>query len=79
MNQIASALSHYWQLRAQGVLPDAARAHVRQRFGVELGDLPSPEESGDVVGPVAPAEGTYDWRTIYGSSTGPRDGLRMGR
>lgn len=36
MTQIHAALSHYWHLRDQGLDPERAVAHVKQRFGVDL-------------------------------------------
>lgn len=36
MTQIHQALSHYWHLRDQGLSPEVARLHTRQRFGVEI-------------------------------------------
>lgn len=81
MDMNAEALSYYWHLRAQGVSPDAAREHARQRFGVAIGalipardctvrtdgtDTPSPEFK-----PVLP-----DWvkngETIFGTISTPQ-------
>lgn len=74
----ARALEHYYHLRAQDVTPDDARAHVRQRFGVAIvGDLPSPDEAVTPVTPESPSEfGSEFTRTIWGTSTGPVDGIR---
>jgi hypothetical protein len=77
MNQIALALEHYWHLRAQGVRPVRAQAHVRQRFGIEVA-LNEAEDSSDaceeVVQAVSTDFGTEFCKTIWGTSTGPRYG-----
>lgn len=36
MSQIHAALSHYWHLRDQGLSPDNAVAHVKQRYGIVI-------------------------------------------
>ena len=76
MSQNAEALAHYYHLRAQGLDPDVARQHVRQRFGVEISDqVPSADA---VVTPVPPREsmefGGEFCQTVWGSSTGPQYG-----
>ena len=75
----ANALSYYWHLRAQDIAPDAAREHVRLRYGVTIGRLiPADEcvtESPEpVMEPYKPA--VPDWvrngETIFGSISTPQ-------
>ena len=77
MNQIAAALENYWHLRAQGMTPRAAQAHVRFRFGVEV-DLMATAESyaaaEEIVQAVSTDFGTDFANTIKGTSTGPAYG-----
>lgn len=80
MNQIATALEHYWHLRGQGVAPDKAYAHVERRFGVQV-PAAMLEATADAVVEVAVSAdfGTEFTNTIWGTSTGPQDALRTGR
>ena len=76
----ALALEHYYRLRAQDVNPQDARNHVRQRFGVVInGDLPNPDEvvTPVTLDPARPSDfGSELTETIWGTSTGPVDGIR---
>lgn len=81
MNQIATALAHYWGLRAQDIADAAARDHTFQRFGVRI-DVTSVENAADdceeiVRNPDMPWEGYGEGfrETTWGSSTGPQYGM----
>ena len=77
MPENAAALAHYYHLRSQGVDPVIAKQHVRQRFGIDIGDVP---EADAVTTPADPPErepmefGGDFGQTIYGTSTGPQYG-----
>ena len=75
MDQNAAALAHYYHLRSQDVSPSDARAHVRQRFGIEINGVPAAEEVTQPLPEREPMEFGGDFcETIRGTSTGPQYG-----